>query len=59
MHLGTTNMAVDPGSVLKISIKKCDHSAEKNLFYVKYIVKYIDYYHGHIDYYDVSNATEV
>ena len=57
-------MAADPGSMLKISIKKCDHSAEKNIFVSVAnrlsMLNIFNYYHGHIDYsvHDVSNTTE-
>ena len=64
LHLGITSMAADPGSMLKISIKKCDHSAEKNIFVSVAnrlsMLNIFNYYHGHIDYsvHDVSNTTE-
>lgn len=59
------NMAADsPGSVFQISIKKCDHSTEQNLFVsVANRLSMLDIYqryHGHVDLqvYDISVATE-
>ena len=64
LHIGITSMSANPGSVLKISIKNCDYSAEKYLFVSVAnrlsMLNIFDNYHGHINYsvYDVSNATE-
>ena len=59
------NMAADSsGSVFQISIKKCDHSTEQNLFVsVANRLSMLDIYqryHGHVDLqvYDISVATE-
>ena len=57
-------MEGDPGTVLQISIKKCDHFAEKNLFVsISNRLSMLDIferYHGRVDFqnYDVSVATE-
>ena len=60
------NMAsgCDPGTVLQISIKKCDHSTEKNIFASianrSSMLDIFERYHGHADLveYDISIATE-
>ena len=57
-------MATNPGTVLQISIKKCDHSTEKNLFVSVAnsfsMLEIFERYHGHVDYlvYEISIATE-
>ena len=57
-------MATNPGAVLQISIKKCDHSTEKNLFVSVAnsfsMLEIFEHYHGHIDFivYEISIATE-
>ena len=59
-----SNLWSNPGTVLQISIKKCDHSTEKNLFVSVAnslsMLEIFERYHGLVDFllYEISIATE-